>query len=83
MYLDPTVEQLFAEYKKAIPQLTVDGTARKQAELEKERAEKTELQKKLDEIAEMKQQQADENARRNQALDYLMRKERERESKKN
>ena len=32
------------------------------------------------EIAELKKQQADENARRDQALEYLMRKERERET---
>ena len=48
-YLDVSVEKLFVEFKKVIPELTVDGTARKQAELETERTAKDELQKKLDE----------------------------------
>ena len=43
--------------------------------------ENTELQNKIDEIDEMKRQQEDENARRDQALEYLMVKEKERESK--
>ena len=80
VYNLPTVEVLFAEYKKAIPELTIDDSARKQVELERERAEKTELQKKVDEIQEMKRHQADENKRRDQALEYLMKKEQERES---
>ena len=42
--------------------------------------DKSELQKKVDEIAEMKRQQDDENARRDQALEYLLKKEREREN---
>ena len=55
VYLDPTIEQLFAEYKKAIPLLTIDGTARKDAELQHERAERSELEKKINEIKELKQ----------------------------
>jgi len=43
VYLDPTVEQLFAEFKKAIPELTVDSSERKQAELDKVNKEKSEL----------------------------------------
>ena len=35
------------EFKKAIPELTVDGTARKQAELDKEREEKSDLKKEI------------------------------------
>jgi len=46
VYLKPTIDEMFIEFKKAIPELTVDGTARKQAELDKEREEKTELEKK-------------------------------------
>ena len=48
-YLQPTREECYAEFVKAIPDLTVDGTARKQAELEAERTEKDDLQRKLDE----------------------------------
>jgi integrase len=77
-YLQPTREECYAEFVKAVPELTVDGTARKEAELEATRAEKTELQKKVGEIEEMKLQQADENARRDKALEYLMKKEKER-----
>lgn len=47
-YLQPTMEECFAEFKKAIPELTVDGTARKQADLEAEKSRSDELQKKLD-----------------------------------
>lgn len=43
-YLTPTVENLFIEYKKAIPELTIDSSARKQAELDNLKQEKSELQ---------------------------------------
>lgn len=72
-YLDASVDKLFVEFKKAIPELTIDGTARKQAELESERAEKTELQKKVNEIDEIKRQHADDKKQR----------EKEREQDKN
>jgi len=45
VYLDPTVDQLFNEFKKAIPELTIDSSERKQAELEKIKKEKSELEK--------------------------------------
>ena len=83
VYNLPTTEILFKEYQKTIPELTIDGTARKQAELDQANKDKSELQKKVDEIMDMKRQQADENARRDQALEYLMKKEKERESKLN
>ena len=35
VYLDPTVKQLFTEYKKAIFELIIDGTLRDKAELNK------------------------------------------------
>ena len=34
VYLDPTIEQLFTEFKKAIPELIIDGEVRKQAQLD-------------------------------------------------
>lgn len=40
----PSPDLLFAEYKKAIPELTIDDSARKQAELDKANVEKSELQ---------------------------------------
>lgn len=51
----------FNEFKKAISELTIDDSARNQAELKKERAEKTELQKKVNEIQELKEQMNDFN----------------------
>jgi len=81
IYLDPTIKQLFTEFRKAIPFLTLDETVRAKAELEAEKMKSDELQKKVDEIELMKQQQADENTRRDQALEYLMAKEREREQR--
>jgi len=45
VYFVPTIEQCFAEFRKAIPQLTVSDSARKQAELDKVRQEKSELQR--------------------------------------
>jgi len=44
-YLTPTVEKLFEEYVKAISELTIDDSARKQFELEKITKEKSELEK--------------------------------------
>ena len=40
VYFDPTIEQLFNEFKKTIPNLTVDDSTRKQFELEKITREK-------------------------------------------
>ena len=45
VYLDPTMEQLFEEYKKAIPELTIDDSARKQFQLDKVQKEKNDLEK--------------------------------------
>lgn len=45
VYLDPTVQQLFNEFKKAIPELTIDNSERKHIELEKIKKEKSELEK--------------------------------------
>ncbi len=44
-YLDPTIEQLFTEFKKAIPELTVNDSTRKEFELDKLNREKSELQR--------------------------------------
>lgn len=44
IYNLPTTEILFAEYKKAIPELIIDNSARKQAELDHMQEEKSELQ---------------------------------------
>ena len=43
-YLTPSIEQLFAEYLKAIQELTIDGSMKKQFELDKVKKEKSELE---------------------------------------
>jgi len=45
----------FPEYQKAIPFLTISDEERQRIELEKERLEKSELQKKVDEIEKLKE----------------------------
>jgi len=54
-YLQPTREECFREFAKAIPFLTISDEERQRLELEKERQEKTELQKKIDEIEKLKE----------------------------
>ncbi len=81
VYLTPTDDQMFEEFQKEIADLTIDDSERVRVENQNLESEKTELEKKVNEIEQMKQQQADENTRRDQALEYLMRKEREREIK--
>jgi len=56
-YLDATREKLFAEFKKAIPELTIDDSARKQAQLDQKEKENSELQKKVNEIEQLKKEQ--------------------------
>jgi len=52
---DPRViKKCFEEFKKAIPELTVDGTARKQAELNKANEYNTKLQKTNQELRNLK-----------------------------
>ena len=54
VYLDPTLEQLFAEFKKVIIQLTVDDSLRKQIELDGEKKEKHILEQQVDELNDLK-----------------------------
>ena len=55
-YVNPTIEKLFEEFKKVIPELTIDDSARNQIQLEQKQKENTDLQKKVSEIEELKQQ---------------------------
>jgi integrase/recombinase XerD len=50
------IEKCFVEFKKAIPELTIDGTARKQAELDKAKQEKSKLEIQLATVEQLKQQ---------------------------
>ena len=72
VYLDPTIEQLFSEFKKAIPELTLDDSIRKQAELDQVKLENT----KIDEIMEALELNKEETKRVEKAA-----KERENELK--
>ena len=56
VYLDASIEKLFVEFKKAVPELTIDDSVRKQVQLEQKEKENTELQKKVSEIEELKRQ---------------------------
>jgi len=62
VYLDPSINQMFAEFKKAIPELTINDSARKQAELDMTKQENIELQKKIDEIENLKRQRQQDKA---------------------
>lgn len=47
-YLVASVEKLFEEFKKAVPELTVDDSARKQAKLEQTEKENVRLNELVD-----------------------------------
>ena len=65
VYLDPTVKQLFNEFKKAIPELTIDDSVRKQAELDQVKLENS----KLDEVMEAMEQLKEEQKRMEKATE--------------
>ncbi len=50
VYFDPTVEQLFEEYKKAVPELIINDSERKQIEIIKIKQEKNKLESKNKEL---------------------------------
>lgn len=50
VYLQPTQEECYKEFIKAIPQLTIDSAERKQAELDVVTREKSELEAKNEEL---------------------------------
>ncbi len=77
-YFKEHIDELIEEYINAIPDLTINDTARKQAELEKERKEKSQLQKKVDEIEELKQRltkKEQEDKERHESLLKLLKQE--------
>jgi len=55
-YLAPTREECFAEFAKAIPNLTIDDKERDKLKIRKLESEKSELQKKTEEIEGLKKQ---------------------------
>ena len=72
VYLAPTREECFKEFVKGILNLTVDSSKRKQIELDQANKEKTEIQKRLDEIDELKKQQKEDKIEnRKMVLDIL------------
>jgi len=70
-YLQPTKEECFAEFIKAIPELTISPTERQRAVIENKNKEIVQLESKNEEI----EMQKDEIERLAQAVDYLMKKE--------
>lgn len=57
VYLDPTVEQLFAEFRKAISELTIDSTLRQELQISEQNKTITELQEKNQKIEELQKAQ--------------------------
>ena len=57
VYLDPTIEQLFTEFKKAIPELTIDDSVRKQAELDQVKLENSKLDEVMEAMEQLKEEQ--------------------------
>lgn len=67
-YVDATDIKLFEEYKKAIPELTIGDSSRKQILLDNALQEKSELEKKIQEV----NMQQDEVARQGQVIENLV-----------
>ena len=57
VYLDPTVEQLFNEFKKAVPELTIDDSVRKQAELDQVKLENNKIDEVMEAMDQLKEEQ--------------------------
>jgi len=71
-YTDFSVEKLFIEYKKAIPELTIDDSKRKQAELDKALKEKSELENQNIELINLKQGFSTDHLRINEIENIIM-----------
>ena len=50
VYFTPTKEQCFNEFKKSIPELTIDETERQKCTIQKLEAEKSDMEKKIPEL---------------------------------
>jgi len=59
VYLEPTREECFTEFEKAIPVLTVDPTERQKRELEEQQKKITELSSSDERLAELEKKLAD------------------------
>ena len=53
-YLKPTIEQCFEEFRKAIPELTIDPTERQKAKIQMLEQEKSEIEQKNEDLLEYK-----------------------------
>lgn len=67
-YLQPTKEECFAEFFKAIPELTIDSSERQRVEIENKNKEIQALEGKNQEL----EMQKDELTRQGQAIDHLL-----------
>jgi len=68
VYLKPTIDEMFEEFQKAIPQLTIDDSERKQALLDVALKEKSELEEKNEEL-EMQKDEMERLRHRIEALE--------------
>ena len=71
-YVRPDNDKLFNEYKKAIPELTIDDSKRKQAELDKALKEKSELENQNIELINLKQGFSTDHLRINEIENLIM-----------
>jgi integrase/recombinase XerD len=55
-YLKPTIEELFTEYKKAIPELIIDDSQRKQIQLDNALKEKSHLEREKWKVTKLEQE---------------------------
>jgi len=67
-YLVPTIEKLFEEYQKAIPELNIDPIEKQKIEIHNLELEKSDLEKKIEET----EMQKDEITRLRQSVDLLL-----------
>lgn len=71
VYLDPTIEQLFAEFKKAIPELIIDDSERKKAEIDKLKQQQNNSQDHSIEIQNLKKQMESMSKRMESAFSLI------------
>jgi len=71
-YNKPTKQELFEEYKKAIPELTIDDSARKQLELDRVNKEKSELEKSDVAIKQLEKKLAKAESKWDDFIDNIM-----------
>jgi integrase/recombinase XerD len=71
-YADFSVDSLFKEYKKAIPDLTIDGTLRNEAELEAVKSQVSDLEKTKSENKTLQKQMSEMETNFQRQIDSIL-----------